>query len=85
MTSLICGEVAATDCGIYDGEAVLQGDGVVGVCASGAQGHATGKSLTFAHVEPGVAEGLEVVLGAQRKLRLLPEPARDAVNDRQRV
>jgi len=54
----------------------MKGDRVVGVCTSGAYGHATGKSLTFAHVEPGPTEGLEVViLGERRQLTLLPEPA----------
>jgi dimethylglycine dehydrogenase len=37
---------------IYGGEAVMQGTSVVGVCTSGSYGHATGKSLTFAYVEP---------------------------------
>ncbi len=41
------------NCDVYGGEAVMQGNRVVGVCTSGAFGHQTGKSLTFAYVEPG--------------------------------
>jgi dimethylglycine dehydrogenase len=85
-TSLVYGEIAATDCDIYGGEAVMQGDRVVGVCTSGGFGHATGKSLTFAYVEPGAAEGLDVVvLGERRKLTLLAEPAWDPQNARQKA
>ena len=85
-TRLVYAEVAATDCDIWGGEAVMQGDRVVGVCTSGAYGHATGRSLAFAYVEPGATEGLEVViLGARRKLTLLSEPAWDPTNARQRA
>lgn len=52
---------------------------------SGAYGHATGKSLTFAYVEPGVTAGLEVViLGERRPLTLLDAPVWDSTNARQR-
>ena len=85
-TALVYAEIAATDCDIHGGEAVMQGDSVVGVCTSGSYGHATGKSLTFAYVQPGVTEGLEVVvLGERRKLTLLAEPAWDPTNARQRA
>jgi dimethylglycine dehydrogenase len=84
-TTLVYAEIAATDCDIYGGEAVMHGGRVVGVCTSGGYGHATGKSLIFAYVEPGMTEGLEVVvLGERRKLTLLAEPAWDATNARQR-
>jgi len=80
-TRLVYGEVAATDCDIYGGEAVMQGDRVVGVCTSGAFGHATDKSLAFAYVNPDVSAGLEVViLGERRALTLLDDPARDPTN-----
>jgi dimethylglycine dehydrogenase len=86
VTRLVYGEVAATDCDIYGGEAVMQGNRVVGVCTSGAYGHATGKSLTFAYVEPDTTEGLEVViLGERRRLTLLPVPAWDPTNARQKA
>jgi dimethylglycine dehydrogenase len=85
-TALVYAEVAAADCDIYGGEPVMQGDRVVGVCTSGAYGHATAKSLTFAYLAPGATEGLEVViLGARRGLTLLPEPAWDPTNARQKA
>jgi dimethylglycine dehydrogenase len=85
-TRLVYGEVTATDCDIHGGEAVMQGDRVVGVCTSGGYGHATGKSLTFAYIKPGVSDGLEVViLGERRPLVLLPEPVWNPTNSRQRA
>jgi dimethylglycine dehydrogenase len=85
-TTLVYGEIAATDCDIWGGEAVMQGDRVVGVCTSGGYGHATGKSLAFAYVSPGATEGLEVVvLGERRPLTLLPAPAWDPTNARQKA
>jgi dimethylglycine dehydrogenase len=85
-TRLVYGEIAATDCDIHGGEAVLLGDRVVGVCTSGAYGHATGKSLAFAYVTPDATEGLEVViLGERRALTLLDAPAWDPANVRQKA
>jgi dimethylglycine dehydrogenase len=85
-TTLVYGEVAATDCDIWGGEAVMQGDRVVGVCTSGGFGHATGKSLTFAYVTPGADTDLEVViLGERHALTLLDAPAWDPTNARQRA
>jgi dimethylglycine dehydrogenase len=64
----------------------MQGDQVVGVCTSGAYGHATGKSLTFAYVEPGMTKGLEVIiLGERRALTVLDAPAWDPENARQKA
>jgi len=85
-TKLVYGEVAATDCDIYGGEPVMQGDKVVGVCTSGGYGHATGKSLGFAYVDPDAAEGLEVViLGERRAFTLLDAPVWDPSNARQKA
>ncbi len=85
-TRLAYGEVAATDCDIYGGEAVMHGDKVVGVCTSGGYGHATGKSLAFAYVEPDMSNGLEVViLGERRALTLHAEPVWDPTNARQKA
>ena len=85
-TKLVYGEVAATDCDIHGGEAVMQGDRVVGVCTSGGFGHATGKSLAFAYVSPDATSGLEVViLGERRALTLLDAPAWDPSNARQKA
>ena len=85
-TTLVYAEVAATDCDIYGGEAVMQGDRVVGVCTSGSFGHATEKSLAFAYVHPGADTGLEVIiLGERRALTLLNDPAWDPANLRQKA
>ncbi len=85
-TRLVYGEVAATDCDIWGGEAVMQGDRVVGVCTSGGYGPATGKSLAFAYVSPGADTGLEVViLGQRHALTLLDAPAWDPTNARQKA
>lgn len=85
-TKLLYFEVAATDCDIRGGEAVMQGDKVVGVCTSGGYGHATGKSLAFAYVEPGCNDGLDVIiLGERQVLHLLGEPAWDSTNARQKA
>ena len=85
-TKLVYCAVAATDCDIYGGEAVMQGDRVVGVCTSGGYGHATGKSLAFAYVSPEVCGDLEVVILDQRHaLTLLDQPAWDPSNARQKA
>lgn len=85
-TLLVYGEIAATDCDIHGGEAVMQGDRVVGVCTSGGYGHSTGKSLAFACVTPGADADLEVViLGQRRALTLLDAPAWDPTNARQKA
>jgi dimethylglycine dehydrogenase len=85
-TTLVYGEIAATDCDIYGGEAVMQGDRVVGVCTSGGFGHAVGKSLAFAYVSPEADKELEVViLGERRSFTLLGAPAWDPANARQKA
>lgn len=61
-TQLIYAEVDAVDCDVRGGEPVLRGAQVVGMCTSGAYGHATGKSLAFAYVDVGVSDTLEVLL-----------------------
>ncbi|GAB4384529.1 FAD-dependent oxidoreductase [Albidovulum sp.] len=85
-TTLVYGEVGATDSDIRGGEPVMQGDRVVGVCTSGGYGHATGKSLAFAYVDPAATDGLEVVmLGERRPLTLHPGPVWDPENARPRA
>ncbi|WP_323776917.1 FAD-dependent oxidoreductase [Leisingera sp.] len=85
-TKLVYGAAAATDCDIYGGEPVMQGDRVVGVCTSGGYGHATGKSLGFAYVDPEVADKLEVViLGERKAFTLLDAPVWDPTNERQKA
>jgi dimethylglycine dehydrogenase len=86
VTRLVYGEVAATDCDIYGGEPVMQGERVVGVCTSGGFGHATGKSLAFAYLSPEVSGDLEVVILTERRaLRLLDAPAWDPTSARQKA
>jgi dimethylglycine dehydrogenase len=85
-TQLVYGEVTATDCDAYGGEAIMQGDRVVGVCTSGGYGHATGKSLAFAYVTPEATQGLEIViLGERRAFTVLDGPAWDPSNARQKA
>ncbi|PIV77794.1 MAG: aminomethyltransferase [Rhodobacteraceae bacterium CG17_big_fil_post_rev_8_21_14_2_50_63_15] len=85
-TTLVYGEIAATDCDIYGGEPVMQGDRVVGVCTSGGFGHVVGQSLAFAYVSPEAVKDLEVViLGERRALMLLDAPAWDPANARQKA
>ncbi|UWQ91911.1 FAD-dependent oxidoreductase [Rhodobacteraceae bacterium M382] len=85
-TKLVYGEVAATDCDIYGGEAVMQGETVVGVCTSGGYGHATGKSLAFAYIDPKCSDGLEVmILGERRAFTLHGAPVWDPTNARQKA
>ncbi len=85
-TTLVYGEIAATDCDIYGGEPVMQGDRVVGVCTSGGFGHAVGKSLAFAYVSPDADKELDVViLGERRSFAVLGAPAWDPENARQKA
>ena len=85
-TRLVYGEIAASDCDAYGGEAILQGDRVVGVCTSGGYGHATGKSLAFAYIDPAATQKLEIViLGERRAFTLLDRPVWDSGNQRQKA
>lgn len=82
-------EVDATDCDIYGGEGIFDGDQVIGVCTSGGYGHATGKSLAFgyvnlAHSETGSEYEVQI-LGEFCKLRILSEPVWDPDNSRQKA
>ena len=52
-THLVYLEVAATDSDAAGGEPVFAGGKAIGVTTSGGYGHATGKSLAFAYVDPG--------------------------------
>jgi len=85
-TRLVYGEVAATDCDVYGGEAIMQGERVVGVCTSGGYGHATGKSLAFGYVAPEALHGLEIIiLGERRPFSVLQGPVWDLDNARQKA
>ena len=78
--------VAATDSDAMGNEPVYRGDRLVGLTTSGAYGHAVGKSLAFAYVDPGSAssgDGFEILmLGERRKAEIIPEPAWDPANAR---
>ncbi len=88
-TQLVYIEVVPGDSDIHGGEPVLAGGRVVGVTTSGGYGHATGKSLGFAYVEPELAApGSEFeidLLGAPHAAKVLAEPAYDPKNERLRA
>ncbi len=88
-TQLVYVEVAPGDCDVHGGEPVIAGGRVVGVTTSGGYGHATGKSLGFAYVEPGLAAPGSVfeidLLGAPYAVKVLGEPAYDPKNERLRA
>jgi dimethylglycine dehydrogenase len=67
-------------------EPILDGERIVGVSTSGGYGHAVGKTLAFAYVEPGLAvpgSRVEIeILGERRKAEVLGEPAYDPMNQR---
>ena len=88
-TQLVYVEVEPEDCDVHGGEPVIAGGRVVGVTTSGGYGHATGKSLGFAYVEPALAAPgcrFEIdLLGAPRAATVLAEPAYDPVNERLRA
>jgi len=83
---LVYMEVENTDSDCMGNEPVYAGDKVVGVTTSGAFGHKTGKSLTFAYVPPEMtATGTEfevMVFQERRKARIIPESIWDPANER---
>jgi len=87
-TKCVYFEVEAGDSDVAGGEPVFEGDAVVGVTTSGGFGHATGKSLGFAYVEPRLAADgstFEVeLLGERRRAVVLQRPAHDPDNRRAR-
>jgi dimethylglycine dehydrogenase len=82
-------EVADGDADPLGNEPIYDGDRIVGVSTSGGYGHAVGKTLAFAYVEPGLAEpGTTVeieILGERRRAQVLAEPAYDPQNERLRA
>ncbi|QEX17860.1 glycine cleavage system protein T [Hypericibacter terrae] len=75
-----------SDC--YGNEPIYQGDKVVGITTGGAYGHAIDKSLTFAYVDPKLAQDGQafeiLMMGERRKARIVPQPAWDPKNERLR-
>jgi dimethylglycine dehydrogenase len=87
-THMVYVEVDATDFDPAGGEPVFAGERAIGVTSSGGIGHATGKSLAFAYVDPGFeTPGTELeisLLGERRAATVLAEPAYDPENLRLR-
>ena len=88
-TNLVYLEVGAIDFDVAGGEPVF-GDGrAIGVTTSGGYGHATGKSLAFAYVDPGfeaAGTALEVeLLGVKVPATVLAAPAYDPEDERLRA
>jgi len=82
-------EVDNTDSDCMGNEPVYHGGKIAGVTTSGGFGHATGKSLAFAYVDPGLAAtGMEfevMIFTGMRKARIIPESVWDAENARLRA
>jgi dimethylglycine dehydrogenase len=87
-TKLVYVEVAAEDADVYGGEPVFHGEKVIGVTTSGAYGHAVGKSLALAYVNPEFAAPNSTfdieILGNRCPAKVLAEPAYDPKNERLR-
>jgi dimethylglycine dehydrogenase len=81
--------VEATDSDCMGNEPVYAGERLVGVTTSGAFGHAVGKSLAFAYVDPSMtAPGTEFaipLLGERRRAVVLEDAAWDPANERLRA
>ena len=83
---LVYMEVDNTDSDCMGNEPVYHNGKLAGITTSGAYGHAAGKSLAFAYVDPAhAAEGTEfevMVFSEMRKARIIPESIWDAGNSR---
>lgn len=86
---LVLLEVEAADADASMDDGVWLGDRLVGLVTSGAFGHHVGRSLALAYLETGVAEVAPeltvVVLGEERRGRILPEPPYDPAGIRLRT
>jgi dimethylglycine dehydrogenase len=86
---LVYCSVEATDSDCMGNEPVYAGKRLVGVTTSGAYGHAVGKSLAFAYVDPELSQpGTEfdiMLFTERRKAVVLPAAAWDAANERARA
>ncbi|MEZ5922892.1 MAG: glycine cleavage T C-terminal barrel domain-containing protein [Hyphomicrobiaceae bacterium] len=82
-------EVDAPDLDVLGSEAIHYGDRIVGVVTSGAYGHAVGKNLAFAYVEPPLTEpGTKLaitMLGGRYGCTVLEGPVYDPANERLRA
>ena len=86
---LVYMEVDAIDNDCLGNEPIYLGDKIIGLTTGGAYGHAVEKSLTFAYVEPKLAEiGKEfeiLMMGNKCKARIIQDPAWDPDNARLRA
>ena len=82
-------EVGADDADALGNEPLYQGDRMVGRATSGAYGHAVGKSLALAYVQPEVAQpgtALEVeILGERKRATVIEASPWDPENVRLRA
>jgi dimethylglycine dehydrogenase len=87
-SKLVYVEVAAGDADVRGGEPVFAGENVIGVTTSGGYGHAVGKSLAFAYVDPAFsATGSTFyieILSKRCQAKVLARPAYDPTNKRLR-
>ncbi len=83
---LVYMEVDNTDSDCAGNEPIYHGDKIVGLTTSGGYGHAAGKSLAFAYVDPkltAVGTAFEVLIFNERRAaRIIPESIWDANNAR---
>jgi len=86
---LVYMEVDNTDSDCMGNEPVYQGGKLAGLTTSGGYGHAVGKSLAFAYVDPKLAvPGTEfevLVFTERRKARIIPDSIWDPENARLKV
>jgi dimethylglycine dehydrogenase len=84
--TLVYMSVDNTNSDCMGNEPVYHDDKIIGVTTSGGYGHAVGKSLAFAYVDPQLADlgtAFEVmVLGEKRSARIIAESAWDPGNER---
>ncbi len=89
--SMVCvyGEVDAGDSDCRGNEPIRDGERIIGLTTGGAFGHAVGKSLFFAYVEPAFEEPGTTftidLLGERRRATVLAEAAWDPANERLRA
>ena len=88
-TRLVYLTVDAVDAECMGNEPVFAGGRMIGVTTSGGYGHAVGKSIAFAYVEPEFATpGTRLesqILGETRRMTIVAEPLYDPGNERLRA
>ena len=88
-STLVYLTVDADDSDCMGNEPVIDNDRIIGVTTSGGYGHAVGKSIAFAYVEPDFAKpgtSFEVqMLGQLRPATVMADPLYDPGNERPRA